>query len=73
MSDSASVDDPNDREACWQRALALDAAGIDHIDEVLIAQGWSPPLAIMAAMRVRRRTIVLPEVPWRRDSRAEDR
>lgn len=64
MSDSARTADPNERDACWARALELHDAGADVL-EVMITEGWSPPLVIGATLKLRRLTGSLPPpVPW---------
>lgn len=48
--------DRSDREACWQRAMELEAQGLDRdgVLELLLREGWAPPLAIRTMMRLGR-------------------
>lgn len=64
MSDSARTADPNARDACWARALELHDAGADVL-EVMLTEGWSPPLVIAATLKLRRLGgSTPPPVPW---------
>ena len=67
VGDPGRVADGNDREGCWRRAQELHDAGMADVLEAMLSEGWSPPLAIGAVMRRRRRDGEgPPAVPWRR-------
>ena len=64
MSDPTHGFNPNDRAACWARARELHDAGVDVL-EVMLTEGWSPPLVISATLKLRRiNGPTPPPVPW---------
>ena len=46
----------SDRAACWARVVALEAEGLDRDEmvDLLVAEGWSPPVVFLSLMRLRR-------------------
>ena len=56
MSGTPAPSDRSDREACWQRAMELEAQGLDRdgVLELLLREGWAPPVAIRTMMRLGR-------------------
>ena len=56
VSGTPAPSDRSDREACWQRAMELEAQGLDRdgVLELLLREGWAPPLAIRTMMRLGR-------------------
>lgn len=49
-------DTGSDRAACWARVLELEEEGLDRDEmvELLVGEGWSPPVVFLSLMRLRR-------------------